>query len=104
MSEYLEVVTTFETVGDAEVMAGAIIDQKLGACCSIVKIESVYRWKGDVQFEHEFQLTIKTKASLYEKLEKYIIENHPYEIPQIIAVPVINGSKEYIKWLEDQVA
>lgn len=100
MSNFIEVVTTFEDVDEARKMARMVLDKKLGACCSIEQIESIYRWKGEFEDTKEFQLTIKTAENLYSKLEVFILENHTYETPQIISTPILNGSHDYTSWLE----
>lgn len=100
--KYIEVITTFEIQKEAEKMAQAILEAKLGACCSIEEIESLYRWRGKIEKEKEFQLTIKTKANLYKKLEGFIKENHSYETPQIISIPILGGSSNYLDWLNKE--
>ena len=99
MTKFIEVITTFETLDEARKIAKLIVENKLGACCSIQEIESVYRWKGDIETAKEFQLTIKTVEKLYSKLEAFILENHSYETPQIISLPILNGSDNYLHWL-----
>lgn len=99
--KYIEVITTFETKEEAREMSKAIIEKKLAACCSIEEIESIYSWKNKVETAEEFQLTIKTKEPLYKQLEEFILKNHPYETPQIISIPILNGSSGYLRWIDE---
>jgi periplasmic divalent cation tolerance protein len=103
MTKFIEVITTFDSVGEARKMAKAVIENRLGGCCSIQGIESYYRWEGKIEITSECQLTIKTAEKLYPKLEKYILENHTYETPQIISLPILNISKSYNDWLEKEL-
>jgi periplasmic divalent cation tolerance protein len=102
MTKFIEVITTFDSVGEGRKMAQKIIEKRLGGCCSIQGIESKYRWKGKIETVAECQLTIKTAENLYSKLEKFILENHSYKTPQIISLPILDGSRDYLKWLEEE--
>lgn len=102
MSTFIELITTFESSDNAKKLAKELLEAKLGACCSIEKVESLYRWKGKVETAEEYQLTVKTKESLVKNLETFILENHPYETPQIITVPILGGSKDYLDWLDEE--
>ena len=99
MTKFIEVITTFETLDEARKMAKLIVENKFGACCSIQEIESLYRWKDNIGTAKEFQLTIKTAEKLYSNLEAFILNNHSYETPQILSLPILAGSKLYMKWL-----
>lgn len=93
------VFTTVPKKSDAEKLARALVERKLAACVNILPIEkSVYRWKGKIQGAGEFLLLIKT-AKPYEKLEKFIRKNHPYGLPEIVALPVVKGYAKYLKWI-----
>lgn len=102
MTKFIEVITTYETADEARKIARMIIGQRLGGCCSIVEVESIVRWDGRIDSSHEFQLTIKTAEKLYSKLESVILENHPYEVPQIISLPILSGSDGYLGWLTEE--
>lgn len=103
MSTFIELITTFETSDDAKKLANQLLEAKLGACCSIEKIESLYRWKGKIETAEEYQLTVKTKETLVKDLESFILKNHPYETPQIIIVPILGGSRDYLNWLDEEM-
>lgn len=87
----------------AATLARGIVEAKLAACVSIVpSVRSIYVWKGELEDESEVQLLIKTRRARYEALERWILENHPYDVPEIIALPIERGSKRYLAWLEEQ--
>ncbi len=102
--EYIQVFTTTEKREDAEKIAKTLVEKRLAACVQIVgPIASTYWWKGNVDTAEEWLCFIKSKSSLYAKLEKAIKEIHPYETPEIIATPIFAGSKEYLDWLKNEL-
>ena len=102
MKSYIQVFTTIETKEEAEKIAQYLVEQKLAACVQITgPIASTYRWKGKVETAQEWLCLIKTREDLYDKVEKAIKELHSYETPEIIAVPIVKGSSEYLSWLDD---
>jgi periplasmic divalent cation tolerance protein len=101
MKSYIQVTTTTETKEQAEKIALHLIEAKLAACIQINgPITSIYRWKGKVENTQEWLCLIKTRKSLFKKVESAIKKRHSYETPEIIAVPIIKGSKEYLIWLD----
>lgn len=81
-------------------LAHALIERKLAACVNILaECTSVYRWKGKMETAAEVPLLIKTRAALYEEVEAAIKSLHPYELPEIIAVPIEHGLPEYLEWV-----
>ena len=102
--EYIQVFTTTEKREGAEEIAKAIVEKRLAGCIQIVgPITSMYWWKGNVETAEEWLLFIKSKQELYEELEKAIKEIHPYEIPEIIAMPITAGDKDYLEWLKNEL-
>jgi periplasmic divalent cation tolerance protein len=77
-----------------------MVGKKLVACGNIIKTSSVYRWKGKIEHAAEYGAFIKTKASHYKKVERYIKKCHPYEVPEIISWPINKGSKDYLDWID----
>jgi periplasmic divalent cation tolerance protein len=85
----------------AERLAGALVEQRVAACVNILApCKSVYRWKGAVQHDEEYPLLVKTTAERYPALEAAIRAAHPYELPEIIAVPVERGLPAYLAWVD----
>lgn len=102
--EYIQVFTTTEKKEEAERIAKALVDRKLAACVQIVgPVVSTYWWKGNVEKGEEWLCFIKSKREIYEELEGTIKEVHPYETPEIIALPIVAGSKDYLEWLGEEV-
>lgn len=101
MKAFLQVTTTTETKEQAEKIAKHLVETKLAACVQIVgPITSTYHWKGKVENAQEWLCLIKTREDLYNKVEAAIKRLHPYETPEIIAVPIVKGSKEYLNWID----
>ncbi len=88
----------------AEQLADVLVSQQLAACINIVPgLTSVYRWQGNVTKEQEVLLLIKTTAEQYAALESAIQRHHPYELPEVIAVTVDDGSPDYLRWLSSSL-
>jgi len=99
----LLVITNLPERAAAEKLADALIARRLAACVNILApCRSVYRWQGAVQHEDEHPVLIKTTRAAYAELEAQIRAHHPYELPEIIAVPISNGLEGYLNWI-DQV-
>ncbi|MBE0478046.1 divalent-cation tolerance protein CutA [Candidatus Aerophobetes bacterium] len=98
--EYIQVITTCEKKEDAEQIAKNLIEKRLAGCIQILgPILSTYWWKGSVERAEEWLCFIKSKKSCFADIEKTIKKIHPYEIPEIIALPIVQGSKDYLTWL-----
>src|ERR1051325_2638035 len=105
MTDFLVVLVTAASAEEAERLARDLVDHRLAACVNrISPIESIYRWQGKIEKSKEELLLIKTHQSLFLQLEKRVREIHSYEVPEIIALPLIAGSDAYLKWLGEQVA
>lgn len=98
-------IIVFCTVDAAEVaqrLAAAVVEARLAACAAVsAPILSIYRWQGKVEEAREHQLVIKTRAALFPALEAFLRAHHPYEVPEILAVPVCAGSAPYMQWLAE---
>jgi len=101
MTDFVQVSTTTGTREDAEKISQEIVSQRLAACVQLAgPITSQYWWKDKIEKAEEWLLLIKTKNDLYPQLEEAIRKIHPYDVPEIIAVPVIAGSREYLEWIK----
>lgn len=104
-AQAIQVVTTTAEKSDAETLAQAVLEKRLGACVQISgPIESRYWWNGRIETASEWTLTIKTRQDLYKPLEKLLLELHPYDQPEILATAVAEVSAGYLKWLTEQVS
>ena len=100
-SAHCIVLTTTASETQAETLARLIVEAKLGACVQIHPLKSVYRWKGALCAEPEWQLSIKTRQARFEALAQFITAHHPYETPEIVQIPITAGSAAYLRWLDD---
>lgn len=104
MIDALLVITTTENPADGERLAILLVERELAACVQVIpKITSFYRWQGKVEQANETLLFIKTTRPIYQQLEEAIKQNHSYQTPEIIALPVDSGSADYLNWLTSSV-
>src|SRR5438445_9999085 len=99
-SEAIIVLMTAANRGEAERIAEMLVHKRLAACVQILpEMQSVYRWKGEIQREAEFLLLAKSIRDRFEDLEREVRAIHTYETPEIVALPVTAGSEAYLRWL-----
>jgi periplasmic divalent cation tolerance protein len=93
------------TVGSEEEagkIAKLLVNRKKAACVNILpRVDSIFRWKGKIESAHEILLLVKTRASLLSEIIDLVKQVHSYEVPEIIALPIVGGSREYLKWLDN---
>jgi periplasmic divalent cation tolerance protein len=100
MAEYLQVLTSTGSEEEAERIAAALVERRLAACVQTIgPIGSRYRWQGKVETAREWLCLAKTEAGRYDELEAAIRELHSYEEPEIVATPIVAGSRGYLDWL-----
>ncbi|XP_018045355.1 PREDICTED: protein CutA homolog [Atta colombica] len=88
----------------AKRLARGLVENKLAACVNIIpRLTSIYEWEGKIQEESELLLMIKTRTEKVNALTKYVKENHPYTICEIISLPIQNGNSDYLKWISEVV-
>ncbi len=79
-----------------------LLEERLAACINNIRVNSHYLWKGKKESDQEIMMIVKTKNKLLEELTAKVIKAHPYEIPEIIAIPLIGGAYGYLKWIDDE--
>jgi periplasmic divalent cation tolerance protein len=100
--EHLLVLTTLPLGADATAFATTLVDERLAACVTIHEgAQSVYRWKETIERDAERLLFIKTTSARWEALLERVRELHPYEVPEVVAVPLVAGSPPYLEWLAE---
>lgn len=94
------VLTQLPDRGSAQALARALVEARLAACVSVgAPVESLYHWRGEIETAQEVPVVIKTAAPRYAAVEAEIRARHPYELPEILAVPVIDGLEPYLDWI-----
>jgi len=103
-TDSLVVLCTLPDREQATRLARALVEERLAACASLVPgLTSVYRWQGAIQQDEEVLLLVKTTQAVYTRLEQRIRALHPYELPEIIAVPIQTGQADYLKWIQESL-
>jgi len=101
---YVLVYITTSGEEESKKIGNIIVEEKLAACVNIIaSIESIYLWKGEIEDDKESILIAKTKVSNIDKIIKRVKEIHSYETPAILAIPVIDGSKDYLEYLDSEI-
>jgi periplasmic divalent cation tolerance protein len=101
-SEAIVVLVTCGSEEEAEKIANSLIEERLAACVNMISpVRSIYRWEGKIWDEREWMLIIKTQKRRFEELEKRVKSLHSYSVPEIVALPVVEGFAPYLKWLEE---
>ncbi len=99
MKKCIQVTTTVETRQDAENLAQIVLERRLAACVQISSCISMYHWQGTVEQTGELKLVMKSFADLYPQLEQLILEHHPYDTPEILALPIQFAGSGYLDWM-----
>ena len=101
-TEYVMVICNCPDHQVAEQLSETLVSEKLAACVNIMpEMKSVYRWQSEVENDLEVQIQIKTILNLYDKLRQRIEVLHPYEVPEIIAIPILRGNPSYMQWITE---
>ena len=99
-SQFVMIMTTTGSREEAERLARALVTERLAACVQLLPITSYFTWEGQVQHDDEVLLLIKTRSMLYSRAEERIRSLHSYDTPEVIATPIVSGSREYLTWIE----
>ncbi|MDP8212290.1 MAG: divalent-cation tolerance protein CutA [Candidatus Zapsychrus exili] len=101
---YIVVFVTTKDRKEAKKISDLLIEKKLVACVNIVdKISSIFWWEGKVSKEDEALLIMKTKEDCFQEIVEEVKAQHSYDVPEIIAIPIINGNKDYLDWINDSI-
>ena len=104
MTDVIQIATTTAEKEDAQKIATALVLKRLAACAQVSgPITSCYWWQGRVEVADEWLCVAKTKRDQYGQVEKASRELHPYDVPEMVAVPVVSGSAPYLRWLEESL-
>jgi periplasmic divalent cation tolerance protein len=104
VTDKIVVLATCGSAEEADKVARSLVDARLAACVNIVpRIRSIYRWKGEVESGEEWLLIVKSRRSLFPLLREEIRKAHSYEVPETIALSVVDGSPDYLQWMEGEL-
>jgi periplasmic divalent cation tolerance protein len=102
MEKEIVIFITASNEDEAARIAHSLVEARLAACANIVNnIRSIYKWKGSVQDDTEVLMIVKTRKSLFSAISVKVRELHSYDVPEIIALPIIDGSPDYLNWLKE---
>lgn len=102
MKETIIILTTFPEHELAETFARDLVNSNLAACINILpKMTSIYQWEGNLERGEEYQLVIKTCQLHFAAIEERLKNSHPYELPELLVIPVVTGSSEYLAWMNE---
>lgn len=106
MTDKVVVVVTCGSAAEGERIARSLVEERLAACVNVLEapVRSTYRWKGKVETALEYLLIIKTSRRIFARLEAKVKELHSYEVPEIIALPILEGSPTYLQWIAENTA
>ena len=101
----LVILCTAPDEATAETLARGLVEQRLAACVNAIHgVRSVYRWQGSIETDDEIQLVIKTRPERFEDVATWLQANHPYDVPEIIALPADRVSKAYLEWAIEETS
>ena len=104
MSDYIQVITTTDSKEAANKIARSVVEKRVAACAQVSgPIESTYWWEDQIETAEEWYCIIKSTSTAYKKLEEAIREVHSYDVPEILATPVLFGNQGYLDWLDKEV-
>ena len=104
MTDVLVLLCTCPDEATAQQLAGGLLERKLAACVNILpEIRSMYRWQGVLHDDGETLMIIKTTRRAYAELETWLLQNHPYDVPEVLAVQVPAGSPAYLEWVQNEI-
>lgn len=102
MKQYIIITTTFDNKDELNKVSKILLEERLVSCCQVYNIESLYWWKDSIVDANEYLLKMKTKKELYKEVERTILENHSYEVPEIITYNIEDGYSKYLNWINKE--
>ena len=102
-SQFGLVLVTAGSETEAQNIASSLLDDRLAACVTYHSVQSIYRWQGALQHDTEYQLVIKTELTYFKQIAKLVTQSHSYELPEIIAVPIVRSTEQYGEWIGQQI-
>jgi periplasmic divalent cation tolerance protein len=104
MTDKIVVLSACDSEESAAALARTLVEQRLAACVNIVPgARSIYRWQGKIEDTTEWLLIIKSRRDLFAQLREAIAKTHSYEVPEVLALPVVDGSEAYLAWLDREI-
>ena len=104
MTDFIQVFITVNDRSKAKKIAETLLEKRLAGCVQVNgPLSSLYRWEGNIVEDQEWLLIIKSSKKLFPELEKEVMRIHPYEVPEILALPVSGGNEAYLKWLKKEL-
>ena len=101
MTHQIVIISTCADAAEAERVARLLLDERLAACVSILpRVRSYYHWEGAIQSGEEYLLLIKTARALFEQVTARVEAVHSYQVPELLALPVVEGSAKYLEWMD----
>jgi periplasmic divalent cation tolerance protein len=105
MTDKILVLTNCGTADEARRIARALVDARLAACVNILPaVQSIYHWQGAVEEAAEWTVLIKSRRPLFEKLRQKLRQIHSYQVPEVIAVPIVDGDADYLEWIDRETS
>jgi periplasmic divalent cation tolerance protein len=103
-NNYIVIIVTTANKSEAEKIAHSLLDERLVACANIIgPANSLFWWHGKIENAEEYMLLMKTRSEMFEKLAEKVKALHSYEVPEIIAIPIVKGFKPYLEWLNNSL-
>ncbi|KJH71772.1 divalent-cation tolerance protein CutA [Aliterella atlantica] len=102
-AKYGIILVTASSEAEAKELAKSLVESQLAACVSLIPMQSIYTWQGELHQEQEWQLLIKTELAQFDTISALIQELHSYQVPEIIAIPLVAGFDPYLQWISAQV-
>lgn len=102
MTEFIQLITTVDDERKAKIIQNLLVQKRAAACAQVFgPISSCFWWEGKVENANEWMCVAKLKSENYEKAENLIKENHPYDVPEIVAIPISSGNEDYLNWIKN---